>query len=99
MFCGAFTTRMKPKLTRCSTNGEPQHVDSGRRNPAADGEQDRIIVAASAVALAKPGEMTTRRTARLTGESPTRRVGSPLDDVSAVHPTLGFASATALAAT
>ena len=55
MFCGAFTTRMKPKLTtNCSSMVMPIMLIPGVATLLSTAITIGIIAAASAVALAKP---------------------------------------------
>ena len=61
MFCGAFTTRMKPKLTtNCSNIVMPMMLMPGVATPLSTAITIGIMAEASAVALAKPRWMTTR---------------------------------------
>ena len=61
MFCGAFTTRMKPKLTtNCSNIVMPMMLMPGVATPLSTAITIGIMADASAVALAKPRWMTTR---------------------------------------
>ena len=61
MFCGAFTTRMKPKLTtNCSSMVMPTMLMPGVATPCSTAMMIGIIAEASAVALANPRWMTIR---------------------------------------